>query len=356
MRLRKRVLRQILLVAIISTGAIYAYVRHSLFGKLAQIEMSEQADRIEILNRHLDANLLAYGNWNLEYSNWTDTSEFAEGGRSYYLEVNFPQSLLGASDDVGTSQDMTADHVFVYNGQRLVGYAGYDEAEDRRVTTPNKTMLKAAEDLIAKKKPELGKKATTGFMYVKHMSYEYALSRITDSEGQADGDSVFLTIRRWGPVEIEDLSRFVDFNLSWLESTESGDNTFIEDDNIMTDHKIAGFDGNPAFTVRLKAPRTAFALGKDAMPIFLFTILWLMCSTFAVLWIMFDRLLTRRIANLHDTVRLAHSDRGALARIETGYRDEIADLGFEVRRLFEAHKADHPLSLAKEQDRKKSAG
>jgi hypothetical protein len=138
-----------LLVALVFSAAIFFFVRYSILQKYSQIELGEQSDRDQILDRMLAANLLVFGNWNLGYSKWDDTLEFAEGDQKFYFQANFSENELGSMDGAGNSYDVTPDHVFVFNGDHLVGYAGYDYDEERRITTPGKALMEAAENILA---------------------------------------------------------------------------------------------------------------------------------------------------------------------------------------------------------------
>lgn len=338
MRLRLLVLRHVLLVAFISSVAVYVYARHFVQQQLQQIERAEQADRVQILDRMLAADLLIFGNWNLEYSKWDDTLEYAEGDRPFYFEANFPEENLGSTDAAGTSLDVTPDHVFVFNGDRLVGYAGYDYDEERRIMTPGKALMDSAKEILSRKKADLGTGAATGFVRLKHMSYEYALSTITDSDGgNVDNPpSYFLSLRRMGPEVIADLKRSTTFDLSWLDSSTKSDATQYEDDSVVTDHPVMGVDGEPAFTVRLKAPRTSQTIGRGQTNLFLFSIPVLFFLAVLAVFGAFEKLAISRISRLHAIVRGAQSDRQLLDEIQPSYRDEITDLGFDFRRLFQS--------------------
>jgi hypothetical protein len=134
--------------------------------------------------------------------------------------------------------------------------------------------------------------------------------------------------------------------------------THFDGDSIITDHPVMGIDGEPAFTVSLKAPRTGVMIGRNSMHIFLGSVFALIfLSICATMWV-FERLVISRIEKLYGVVRQAPADPTVLNGIKPSYRDEITDLSFQLRRMFEtifrSKSLDELAEARKNTDRKAS--
>ncbi|MGZ3701851.1 MAG: CHASE4 domain-containing protein [Bdellovibrionota bacterium] len=338
MRLRLKVLRWIVVTALISTGSLYFYVRSAVFQELGAIEAREEAARFDIVRRLLDSSTAAFQAWSYEYAIWDEMSAFLKGKNPGFLAKNFTKDEMNGIDVHAGAHVIVPKHVFVFARNKLVGYVGLDKG-GTRITAPAPNWMSLALAVLERRNLRGWQETNTGYANADGRTYQYVLRIATNSGADAEEEGFLLVFREWGVDEVADLKGISGLSLEYVPvqagaATHDSEHAVVVGDGIQSEKAYTDFLGSPVFSVRLTSPRTSFKMGSQALNLFLLMIFALSFATITAVVLAFDRLVLNRIARLHNTVQSAKDDRGAIEKLEQSNEDEISDLSGEMKRLF----------------------
>lgn len=341
MGLKRKILGFVVAIATWSALALYFITDSSIRRHLEGLEDAEVQEKTLIVNRLLEASLIQFDYWAAEYYQWDEVYQAAKEARPGALRRNFSPDSFEIPAEPGFSQTVVPTKLFLFRQNQLLEYIGMSSDGKSIEHRPPAELLTLAQSIT--KDSHSQSDSRTGFVMWNGESYAYVssgvfpTSRQARSSRDASASGTLLVLRRYSRAEIDDLAGLTAIPFSWQQGKIDSLSSSRDPDGQMI-HTLLPVQtlGGEGFHIKVSLPRSAFRIGISSMRILLILMIMLSVTTIAALTYLFDLLVIRRILSIHSVLGEAQQNKRAIEKIADPAQDEIATLGREVRRIFEA--------------------
>jgi diguanylate cyclase (GGDEF)-like protein/PAS domain S-box-containing protein len=338
-------------LGVIGTGLVglllllYLAGRNSLLNSFAQLEAQEVGEDVERALTALDTSLLALATTAGDYAAWDDTYAFAGGRLPGYAEANLtPQTLANLGINVLVILGPAGQPRFS---------SSFDLAEEALVPMPDglATHLDPGDPLLRHTSED---SRETGLLRLPDGVLLVASRPILTSDFAGPIGGTFILGRWLDAAEIARLSAIT--HLAWTVeridepagtpdvltaraaiASQGGPFAAPVDANTISGYaQLDDLYSQPALVLRIDLPRTVYQRGQASLAFFMFSLLAAGLVVAGLNWVLMERFVLRRVAQVAETVDQvgARGDLGLRAPVSG--RDELARLAGGLNHMLQS--------------------
>ncbi|MFZ5432925.1 MAG: CHASE4 domain-containing protein [Calditrichota bacterium] len=277
-----------------------------------------------------------------DWAPWDDAYEFIENGNEEFIAANCPPATF-------ENLDISA-MVFIHISGRIIYEQGYDAANKRFTSVPTGLLdCIAANDTISKHDSTIS--SIKGIVILPEGPMLIVSQPIVTSDfsgpirgtlvmGRFLDENLLEKIAKRTHVQLnllpfkhEDCSPNCDKQRELLSNGISAVTYPIDTYTISGYGLLRDLFGEPAYIIKTQQPRTIYGHGRASLHYFLVLLIIMGIICWAVIAILLDRQVVRRIATLAEQVRIVGINKDLSARIPTKGSDEITRLATAVNSM-----------------------
>jgi sensor domain CHASE-containing protein/nitrogen-specific signal transduction histidine kinase/CheY-like chemotaxis protein len=345
MTLRKRVL---IIVSATTVGLItvlYAISHFVIIDSFADLEREKIQQNVRRVENALSEAILALDLTTFDWAAWDDTYAFAEDGNSVFIESNL---LDAALDSTGLRLNVI---MFTDATDRIVYAKGFDLQNSLEVSVPAGLKEHLSRKGLLNHPETVSKVRGVVMLPAGPMLIASRPNLTSEEEGPIRG--ALIMGRYLGPGEIARLAEVTQLQISIHRSGATdlspdvqlafthlaqGETVFVSALDATT---IAGYAllkdiyGEPALTIRVKAPRDIYSRGQSTVSYFVLFLLGsgLVCGG-VIFWGM-EYVVLRRLAGLADAIKQIGDSQSLSRRVKIEGQDELSQLGSRVNSMLD---------------------
>ncbi len=270
--------------------AIGAAISHYVMDRsMREFEGRDAAHTLERINILLDLQLVNMRKQAADYSVWSTTYDFMASGDPAYVMENYSKAIL---------DNLDIDHVFLIRTDGSIAMALFRADQIAPGATGIRYIADAAgtplSERILRVRAGNPEPKIAGLLDIAGKHYLYGISAIltNDGKGPSRGDVVF--IRSLDSKRMEHLKRLAQEEFS-LVIPAGNDRIEIGDDRIASARTVRDTAGNPVASIVVDQPRPLKPLITTTRSIISANALILTLIALLFVYLMFDRLVLRKI-------------------------------------------------------------
>jgi diguanylate cyclase (GGDEF)-like protein/PAS domain S-box-containing protein len=364
MTLRAKTLLVIGLTLLGLLGLLYVTAQRILLAGFERLEANAMRQDVQRAQDALADDLARLNTTAGDYAGWDDTYAFAVGENPTYAEVNF-------SPETYSRLNLSLVAVVNTAGELVYG-SGYDSAQGqlnalptglRAYLTPTSPLLQMASETDSQ----------TGLLRAGAQTLLIAARPILTSNYTGPIHGTLILGRDLDSAEVDRLAQVTHLalmlaaydsapasaELQTAQAALAGDlSIYVRPLNMDT---VAGYarlddmNGQPAWLLRVEAPRAIYAEGRTSVAFFLVALLVSGLVFGALIWVLLERLVLARLARLSSSVQAIGARGGGASQVPVSGHDELSNVATAINGMLTAQEQAHAAVRASEEKFRKLA-